>query len=249
MINVLEWTGFRGLSIAAAVCRQRATDSDNLIRRTIKGSILALAALALVACGDDGSSSSAQVTVPNVLGDTQAAATTAITGAALTLGSVTQQSSSTVVSGSVISQTPAAGASAASGASVALVVSSGPAPVAVPNVVGDAQAAATAAITGAGLKVGTLTQATSATVVAGEVISENPAAGTSVTGGAAVALVISTGPQTFTVGGTLIGLSANVIGILLDFQQVEDLLRFDQSALIDQDFSQGAVGAGFSLEK
>jgi hypothetical protein len=200
MINLLEWTGFGGLSIAGA---------GRLIGKTIKGSILALAALALVACGDDGSSSSAPITVPNVVGDTQAAATTAIAGAGLAVGTVTQASSATVASGSVLSQTPAAGSSAASGASVALVVSSGPPPAAVPNVVGDTQAAATSALTGAGLKLGTLTQATSATVAAGEVISENPTAGTSVASGSAVALVISSGPPTFTVGGILIGLSAN----------------------------------------
>jgi PASTA domain len=167
------------------------------------------AAVVLAACGGDDSSGPSQVSVPSVVGDTQAAATAAITGAGLTLGTVTQASSATVASGSVISQTPAGGASAAGGASVALVVSSGPAPVAVPNVVGNTQAAATTAITGAGLTVGTLTQATSATVVAGDVISENPAAGTSVASGSAVTLVISTGPQTYTVGGTLIGLSAN----------------------------------------
>ena len=88
--------------------------------------------------------------------------------------------------------------------------SSGPAAqLSVPNVVGDPQAAATAAITGAGLTVGTVTQATSTTVVAGGVVSETPAAGTSVAGGSAVALVVSTGPETHTVGGTLIGLTAN----------------------------------------
>jgi hypothetical protein len=84
-----------------------------------------------------------------------------------------------------------------------------PPKISIPNVVGNTQAAATTAITGAGLTVGTLTQATSATVVAGDVVSESPAAGTSVSSGSAVALVISTGPQTFTVGGTLIGLGAN----------------------------------------
>jgi PASTA domain len=178
-------------------------------QNAVRGLLLGLIAVAITACGDGSSGSSPQISVPNVVGDSQAAATTAITGAGLTLGTVTQASSATVASGSVISQTPAAGASAASGASVALVVSSGPAPVAVPNVVGNTQAAATTAITGAGLTVGTLTQATSATVAAGDVVSENPAAGTSVASGSAVALVISTGPQTFTVGGTLIGLSAN----------------------------------------
>ena len=57
---------------------------------------------------------------------TQAAATTAITGAGLALGAVSQASSATVPSGSVISQNPAAGTSVAAGSAVALVVSTGP---------------------------------------------------------------------------------------------------------------------------
>ncbi len=65
------------------------------------------------------------VSVPNVVGLTQAAATSAITGAALVVGTVTTASSSTVPSGSVISQTPAAGTSVAAGSAVNLVVSSG----------------------------------------------------------------------------------------------------------------------------
>src|SRR5580692_9044301 len=101
------------------------------VRRTasmIKGSMLVIAATMLAACGDgsSGSGGAAQVSVPNVVGDTQAAATTAITGAKLTVGTVTQASSATVAKGNVISETPAAGASAASGSAVALVVSSGP---------------------------------------------------------------------------------------------------------------------------
>jgi len=60
-----------------------------------------------------------------VVGQMQAAATSAITGAGLTLGAVTQQSSTTVASGSVISQNPAAGADAVSGSAVDLVVSTG----------------------------------------------------------------------------------------------------------------------------
>jgi hypothetical protein len=80
--------------------------------------------------------------------------------------------------------------------------------VSVPNVVGDTQATATTAITGAGLTVGTVTQQSSSSVASGDVISENPAAKTSVVSGSAVALVISTGPLTYTIGGTVIGLGA-----------------------------------------
>jgi hypothetical protein len=172
----------------------------------VRAIFMVMTAAAIAACGDD-SSGPAQISVPNVVGDTQTTATTAITAAGLTVGTVTQASSATVASGSVISQTPAAASSAAGGASVALVVSTGPATVSVPNVVGDTQAAASTAITGAGLTVGAVTNQSSSTVASGEVISENPAAATSVASGSAVALLISTGPPTFTVGGTLIGLA------------------------------------------
>ena len=138
------------------------------------------------------------VSVPNVVGMTQAAATTAITNAKLVLGTVTQQASSTVPAGSVISENPAAGSSVAQNSAVNLVVSSGTAPtsVSVPNVVGMTQAAATTAITNAKLVLGTVTKQTSSTVPAGSVISENPAAGSSVAQNSAVNLTVSTGRPT-----------------------------------------------------
>ena len=71
----------------------------------------------------------AQVAVPNVVGDTQAAATTAITGAGLVVGTVTKASSPTVASGKVISESPIAGTTVSSGSAVNLVVSNGPVPV------------------------------------------------------------------------------------------------------------------------
>jgi hypothetical protein len=69
----------------------------------------------------------AEVSVPDVVGSSQASATTTITGAGLALGTVMQQSSSTVASGNVISETPSAGTTVAAGSSVSLVVSTGPA--------------------------------------------------------------------------------------------------------------------------
>jgi beta-lactam-binding protein with PASTA domain/Ca2+-binding RTX toxin-like protein len=68
------------------------------------------------------------VTVPNVVGQTQAAASSSLTAAGLTVGAVTFSPSTTVAAGSVISQTPAAGASAPAGSAVALVVSQGTPP-------------------------------------------------------------------------------------------------------------------------
>ncbi len=135
-----------------------------------------------------------QVAVPSVVGQTQAAATTAITNAGLTLGTVTPAASTTIAMGNVISQSPAAGPLANVGAAVNLVISSGPTQIAVPNVVAQTQAAATTAITSAGLTVGTAATSASAMVSAGSVISQSPAAGTQANAGSAVNVVISTGP-------------------------------------------------------
>src|SRR5690242_576165 len=132
------------------------------------------------------------VAAPDVVGLTQAAATTAITGAQLVVGTISQASSATVPSGSVISQSPAAGADVVVGSAIALTVSTGLPHVTAPDVVGLTQAAATTAITGAQLVVGTISQASSVTVPAGTVISQSPAAGADVVVGSAIALTVST---------------------------------------------------------
>jgi beta-lactam-binding protein with PASTA domain len=136
----------------------------------------------------------APVSVPDVVGMTQAAATSALTAAGLTVGIVTTAPSATVVAGSVISESPAAGTLFAAGSSVHLVVSSGPAPVRVPNVVGLAQAAGTSVITSAGLTLGTVSIAPSATVTAGSISGITPSARTLVAAGSTVNLVVSSGP-------------------------------------------------------
>jgi len=66
--------------------------------------------------------------VPNVVGLTQAAATTAITSAGLVVGTVTTAPSATVPAGSIISTTPTAGTRVTGASAVNLVVSIGPAP-------------------------------------------------------------------------------------------------------------------------
>jgi hypothetical protein len=129
--------------------------------------------------------------VPNVVGLAEATASSTITGAGFTVGTITYSSSPSVAAGLVISQSPTAGTEAAGGAAVDFVVSTGPATIAVPDVVGEAEADAITAITGAGLTVGTITTAPSASVAAGHVISQSPTAGTLVTPGSAVNLVIA----------------------------------------------------------
>jgi len=139
------------------------------------------------------------VTVPNVVGMSQAAAQSAITAATLTVGNVTTAYSPTVAAGDVISQSPTAGSSVVHDSAVDIVVSDGPQPVTVPDVVGSTQAAAEAAITAATLTVGNVTTAYSPSVPAGDVISQNPAGGASVLPGTSVDLVVSLGLQMVTV--------------------------------------------------
>jgi sugar lactone lactonase YvrE len=73
------------------------------------------------------------VLVPNVVGLTQAAATAAITGAGLTLGTVSTASNNVVPSGSVTASNPAAGAQVSVGSAVRLLVSTGQAAPPKPN--------------------------------------------------------------------------------------------------------------------
>jgi PASTA domain len=72
-----------------------------------------------------------QVSVPTLVGLTQAGASSAITSAGLVVGTISTQSSSTVPAGSVISQSPTAGTGVPSGGPVNLVVSSGPATISI----------------------------------------------------------------------------------------------------------------------
>jgi 6-phosphogluconolactonase len=134
----------------------------------------------------------ATVSTPNVVGMTQAAATSTLTGAKLVVGSVTMQSSTSAPVGTVISQSIAPGVIVSPGTSINLAVSSGP--VSVPNVVGLTQPAATTALASAGLTVGTVTPASSATLSPGSIISQSPAAGSVTVSGSAVNLTISVGP-------------------------------------------------------
>lgn len=132
------------------------------------------------------------ISVPNVVGNTQAAAMTAITGAGLADGTITPGFSAKIPVGSVISQSPTSGTDVAAATAVNLVISSY-VPVAVPNVSGESRTAATAAIAAAGLTVGEVMLVQSGTIPVGQVASENPAAGTGVQGGSAVNLTISAG--------------------------------------------------------
>lgn len=135
------------------------------------------------------------VAVPNVVGQTEAAAGGAVSGAGLVVGAVSQVNHASIAAGVVISQLPIGGTNVAPGSAVALTVSLGPALSVVPNVVGQTQAAAVSAIAAVGLNFGSLSQVYDGTIAVGLVISQSPAGGTSVPTGSAVNLTLSLGPQ------------------------------------------------------
>jgi len=135
------------------------------------------------------------VTVPNVVGLTEASAGAAIATVGLVVGDITRENDNEVAAGLVLEQDPEGGEEVAPETEVDLVVSLGPEQVAVPDVVGMAQAAAETAITTAGLIVGTVTEEYSDTVPSGDVISQNPVANTVVDKGSAVNLVVSKGTE------------------------------------------------------
>jgi beta-lactam-binding protein with PASTA domain len=126
-------------------------------------------------------------TVPDVVGETEAAATADLTAAGFK-AEVTRAFSDKKV-GIVASQDPDAGANLKEGSSVALTVSKGSKPVTVPDVVGTTSSEATATLRDAGLKanvVGVPSDRPSGTVVA-----QNPVAGKQAKSGATVRLNVA----------------------------------------------------------
>ncbi|MCI2123911.1 MAG: Stk1 family PASTA domain-containing Ser/Thr kinase [Olsenella sp.] len=130
-----------------------------------------------------------QVSVPNVVGDTQADATSALKNEGFSVN-VVQSSSSSVDKGHVISSNPSAGTSADKGSAVTITVSTGPASVSVPNVVGYDESSAEAALKNAGFDVSVTTEQSS-TVAKGKVIKQSA---TSATSGSTITIVVSSGP-------------------------------------------------------
>jgi serine/threonine-protein kinase len=129
----------------------------------------------------------APVNVPNVTGDTEAAARSALTGDGFKVTS-TPQVSSTQTPGTVISQSPTG--PAAAGSTVVLVVAQAPPMVKVPDVTGQTPAAATKTLKKSGFTVTQTTQTVTDPTQDKVVISENPKAGGQAKQGSAVAIVV-----------------------------------------------------------
>jgi serine/threonine-protein kinase len=133
--------------------------------------------------------SSGSYYVPQVAGLSQSAAETAIKGAHLQVGAITDEASSSVPKGYVISTNPSSlqGSSVAENSSVPLYVSSGQGQVTVPPLQGQQVTAAESALSNLGLTAKTTANA-SCTGTANQVTSQSPSANTKVDPGSTVTL-------------------------------------------------------------
>jgi serine/threonine-protein kinase len=129
------------------------------------------------------------VTVPDVTGQTQAQATSALEAAGLTAAPTTTSSCTTADNGNVVTQNPAGGTSVRKGTSVTIGLCSS-APPTVPNVIGESQAAAINTLQAQGLAAATTTSAKCTPAQSGTVITENPPGGTAVAQGSSVSIGI-----------------------------------------------------------
>jgi beta-lactam-binding protein with PASTA domain len=136
------------------------------------------------------SSGPAPISVPDVVGQSRAAAEASLTNAKLAVGTITQKQTSEPSPGTVLEQSPTAGSSLAAGEKVDLTVAQAPKEVAVPNVVGAAKAAASSALEHAGFKVKQVPRTTSEQTQKGVVLEQSPAAGTHAGKGATVTIEV-----------------------------------------------------------
>jgi beta-lactam-binding protein with PASTA domain/predicted Ser/Thr protein kinase len=143
------------------------------------------------------SSGPAQVRVPDVIGESQAAAEAALTSAGLAVGTVTQRAAAGQTVGNVLAQSPHGGASLPAGGSVSLTVAQASSEVSVPGVVGQSEVAAAAALAEAGLHRKVVLVTTTEQSQVGVVLKQSPAAGRQARKGATVTITVGKlGPQT-----------------------------------------------------
>ena len=128
-----------------------AGDGPGIRRVLLWGLLAALVVGAIVAAVLLLSSPARQVSVPNVTGETEQAASAKLRSAGLS-AAPSLASSASVASGRVISQSPTGGSRVDSGASVSIVVSSGPGSAALPSVEGLTSAQALSRLAQGGLQ-------------------------------------------------------------------------------------------------
>lgn len=139
-----------------------------------------------------------KVSVPNVIGSSQADAESAIKSQGLTVGSVSEDYSNEYSAGIVIAQSPTSqSGNVSKGTAVSITVSKGPKTeyVSVPSLSGKTQSQAEQALRDAGLQPGNVYQEYNSSVAAGYVISQTANPGSQMEKGSYVDFTISLGVQ------------------------------------------------------
>jgi serine/threonine-protein kinase len=136
------------------------------------------------------SSGPAQVSVPEVTGQSEGEARASLRAVGLRPGAVTHREVSGQAPGTVLSQSPAAGAAVASGTAVSLVVAKAPQEVTVPRVVGHKRERAEGELVGAGFAVHSTTRPVTSEAEAGLVLQQSPAGGVKAKQGVTVTLTV-----------------------------------------------------------
>jgi eukaryotic-like serine/threonine-protein kinase len=150
--------------------------------------IAAAAALLLLKPAKSG-----RVTVPNLAGETQAAAVSSLRHEGL-VPVVSLAANARVPTGQVVGSTPPGGTIVAKGSHVSVVVSSGPGVIGLPDVNGKSSSEAVKILRNKGFQPTTQSQA-SESVEKGRVISTDPSAGIEVQVGSPVTVLVSSGPK------------------------------------------------------
>jgi eukaryotic-like serine/threonine-protein kinase len=132
------------------------------------------------------SSGPGKVSVPNVEGQQQSAAETALQNAGFTV-SVQQDTTSTQAAGTVVNQNPVGGTMVDPGSKITIFVSGA---ASVPNVVGLSEQSAQASLQSAGFKVSVQTVAGPANTSPGNVWQQNPNANTTAAPGTTVTILV-----------------------------------------------------------
>jgi serine/threonine-protein kinase len=130
-----------------------------------------------------------QKSVPNVSGDTQSAAITALTKAGFNINQ-RMQTSTSVSAGNVISQSPGGGTNAPQGSTVTITVATAPSTTTVPTVTGDPVSGAVSALTAAGLNVVQTSQNVTNSDQDGIVIHQSPRGSATAKKGSSVTITI-----------------------------------------------------------
>ncbi|MGO1165111.1 MAG: Stk1 family PASTA domain-containing Ser/Thr kinase [Janibacter sp.] len=185
-----------------------------------------------------------EVTVPDVVGATQSAATADLQK--LELDVETRTSASQKPQGQVIAQDPKEGTTLAEGEEVTLTVSGGPADASVPNVVGMGRQEATNELEGAGLKVGEVTEEDSPDQGRNKVISTEPAVSETVKKGDTVNLVVASGDVELKnyIGQDISDVRSEIYDLRLKVDEESRSSDEEPGTILEQDPGQGTVGQG-----